>query len=165
MREIKFKAWDKINKIKVNVLSIKWEDGKISGLTIESLDGEPVVITKFGINDYVLLEYSGLKDKKGNEIYEYDVIKYTVPTGSGNLTKQVPVIFKNSRFEVPSSSLFAVHQICEVIGSKVPGYKPKCFTPEENAIYPLCVGNGSDDCLECCLFRDFRDSYYAELES
>jgi hypothetical protein len=32
---------------------------------------------------------------------------------------------------------------------------PECYTPEENNPYPLCIGNGSDECNECCIYVDF----------
>jgi hypothetical protein len=42
--------------------------------------------------------------------------------------------------------------------------KPSCFKPEENVVYPLCVGNGSEQCKNCQLWADYSDSYYAGLE-
>lgn len=68
MREIKFRAWDEQNKVmeyKVNVN-----------------DGKPV---KYGyqwfnhgntIYDSELMQYTGLKDKNGKEIYEGDIIRH-----------------------------------------------------------------------------------------
>lgn len=32
---------------------------------------------------------------------------------------------------------------------------PECFTPEDETIYPLCIGNGSEQCKECCLYVDY----------
>ena len=29
---------------------------------------------------------------------------------------------------------------------------PDCYTPEQDNPYPLCVGNGSEACKECCLY-------------
>ena len=34
--------------------------------------------------------------------------------------------------------------------------KADCFTPEPNNLYPLCVGNGSKECLKCCVFQDMQ---------
>lgn len=34
--------------------------------------------------------------------------------------------------------------------------KADCFTPEPNNLYPLCIGNGSKECLKCCKFKDMQ---------
>ena len=34
--------------------------------------------------------------------------------------------------------------------------KPDCYTPETNNPYPLCVGNGTEKCRECCLWTDLQ---------
>lgn len=58
-REIKFRAWDKENKKMAQVSRIDFGPGGI----------------KYLIDDSVLLEYTGLHDKNGREIYEGDVVK------------------------------------------------------------------------------------------
>lgn len=34
--------------------------------------------------------------------------------------------------------------------------KADCFSPEPNNLYPLCVGNGSKECLKCCVYKDMQ---------
>lgn len=34
--------------------------------------------------------------------------------------------------------------------------KPDCYTPETENPYPLCVGNGTEKCRECCLWTDLQ---------
>jgi uncharacterized phage protein (TIGR01671 family) len=70
MREIKFRVWDKKNKRIDYVYKIFY--GEITGklLAIETSD-------KYlqEVNEFVLMQYTGLKDKNGNEIYEGDIVK------------------------------------------------------------------------------------------
>ncbi|WP_445623554.1 YopX family protein [Lacticaseibacillus paracasei] len=64
-REIKFRAWDKENKKMAHVSRIDFGPGGI----------------KYLIDDSVLLEYTGLHDKNGREIYEGDILKVTSEDG------------------------------------------------------------------------------------
>lgn len=43
--------------------------------------------------------------------------------------------------------------------------KPNCFKPEEDAVYPLCVGNGSKDCDSCQFWVDYSDSPSGDLST
>jgi hypothetical protein len=42
-------------------------------------------------------------------------------------------------------------------------YEPDCFVPNDSA-YPLCKGNGNEECKKCCLYENMEDeggySYY-----
>lgn len=78
MREIKFRAWDKVKeKWYKNVLSLS--DGMF---LIEDINGykEVVSIPSFindrAPNEFAIMQFTGLKDKNGKEIYEGDAVRY-----------------------------------------------------------------------------------------
>ena len=69
-REIKFRAWNNVKKVMEAVVDIEWTDN--SGNTIESICTKSFKIKQ---PNFDLMQYTGLKDKNGKEIYEGDVVK------------------------------------------------------------------------------------------
>lgn len=68
MREIKFRVWDTYNKEMLELKELNYEYG------------EPAIRTTmysnyFGPSDMILMQYVGLKDKNGKEIYEGDIVQ------------------------------------------------------------------------------------------
>lgn len=107
MREIKFRAWDKINKKIINDVMVHF-------------NGLPAAINNdhMAIN-YELMQYTGLKDKNGKKIYESDICIGLMDGGLDYTSVKFVVeyniaSFEDSYFHRP---LMSEKQNLEVIGN------------------------------------------------
>lgn len=84
MREIKFRAWDCYNK---KMIHHSYHDGR--GWMLQANNPH-----------FILMQYTGLHDKNGKEIYEGDVIRIWYYTGHGTIRNEScgPIYFNRGAF-------------------------------------------------------------------
>lgn len=116
MREIKFRAWG-IDRGKMHdVYNIAFHESYgYKAITSE----QPLNVNTTFINkeEFILMQFTGLKDKKGVEIYEGDILKLPTFNNQGWFKKAV-VTFEDGSFQCDCNlvSKYNVEHI-EVIGN------------------------------------------------
>ena len=113
-REIKFRAWDKPKCIMFYDIQNYYDTLGYYILPTEVWDCFGSFLDS---ESHEVMQYTGLKDKNGKEIYEGDIVEYRYGDNSGGRAK---VIYREGCFEVGqgyASALAAMLGGIEVIGN------------------------------------------------
>jgi uncharacterized phage protein (TIGR01671 family) len=99
MRTIKFRAWDNDKKEMLDI---------IDGYELRIMADSSVMIARMGFptnsKKYHLMQYSGLLDKHGIEIYEGDLVRATRKNKKGVIKEIIsPVVFHHGHFMLVKS--------------------------------------------------------------
>ena len=125
MREIKFRAWDKENKAFMPNEGYVICDGDVMGLRYGN-EMEDV------LTDQVeLMQYTGLKDMNGVEIYECDIVQVNY-SGNDDFSGLALVVFRNGCFELEG-------KIMKIINSEGIMYDDFYAISNDLSHYSACV--------------------------
>lgn len=94
MREIKFRAWTGLNIIHDFLVARPQFADQLKIMTDKDF-----AKSQYSLNDWVVMQFTGLRDGNGTEVYEGDLIKIT------SLDKEYPLIDEIHEVRWPSYSV------------------------------------------------------------
>jgi|SRR5690625_5002446 len=123
MREIKFRAWDKLEQCFINIKSFGFfEDGEIWYVQATDENENDIDPPYFLDEDRLeIIQFTGIYDKNGNEIYEGDILKHPIGNNAeityiddlAAFVASYKIIGKNEMDYLDSE----IMKMCEVIGN------------------------------------------------
>lgn len=108
MRDIKFRAWDNQNKQMLDVQELNFEDCFYGG---EMQIRTTMYSDYFDCREMPLMQYTGLHDKNGKEIYEGDIVKFDYRE-----EENFEIVFEDGAFWIRNkdNEYIALHEVIEI---------------------------------------------------
>lgn len=110
MREIKFRAWNGKQMIEQDNLIIS---GRYSGIYKNATLGDFIKNIQEVDTKCILMQFTGIKDCCGNDIYEGDIVEYEF-SSCGNQIGEF--VFIDGVFCLKNTNGYRPH-VCEIIGN------------------------------------------------
>jgi uncharacterized phage protein (TIGR01671 family) len=108
-RTIKFRAWEKDALVndETDLRMWSWKElGEVGGFHDKLNNGR-----------FEMMQYTGMKDKAGTEIYEGDVVKYNDINYTVGWNDECGCWYCYAKYEVEKSFTKVAHLMCEIIGN------------------------------------------------
>lgn len=123
MREIKFRAWDKKEKVMYARAGITPHDdycyavkSKSGGSTwFEFVDEHIKKYDGYYPSDIELMQYTGLKDKNGVEIYEGDIYRFYSPSFEKTFTSEIKWMFDPTMLDCDGEVIGNIYENPELL--------------------------------------------------
>ncbi|PHA98686.1 hypothetical protein COE79_20565 [Bacillus toyonensis] len=118
MREIKYKAYVKELNLVLPVLSIQFDFKKVE---VPATYSKHIDTEYFNFEQVELMQYTGLKDKNGNEIYDGDIVKISGHPFQGSIDIDGNYVVGYNELMELSCGGWYLHRMrhwAEVVGNK-----------------------------------------------
>jgi|LSQX01.2.fsa_nt_gb uncharacterized phage protein (TIGR01671 family) len=115
MREIKFRAWDKLNYrfLSMPLVGIDFENDCVNSYEIEQIADTEYKMVQNVCYSYELMQCTGLLDKQGVEIFEGDIVSCQNKVGQVKYEKSMFIV----DFIKAKGHLFSISDECIVVGN------------------------------------------------